>query len=124
MGCIFCQTQKLKIILKNDLCYAIYDLYPVNEGHMLIIPFRHVESLFDATQDEILAIFDLLQKARVYLEREFSPDGYNIGVNVGKYAGQTINHLHVHLIPRYKGDIENPVGGIRGVIPSRRLYPY
>jgi len=124
MDCIFCQTQKLKIILKNDLCYAIFDLYPVNKGHMLIIPFRHVESLFEATQDEILAIFDLLQKVRVYLDKEFSPDGYNIGVNVGKYAGQTINHLHVHLIPRYKGDIENPVGGIRGVIPSRRLYPY
>ena len=124
MDCIFCQTQKLKIILKNDLCYAIFDLYPVNKGHMLIIPFRHVESLFEATQDEILAIFDLLQKVRLYLDKEFSPDGYNIGINVGKYAGQTINHLHVHLIPRYKGDIENPVGGIRGVIPSRRLYPY
>ncbi len=91
---------------------------------MLIIPYRHIESLFDATEKEIKAIFSLLKEAKAYLDGEFKPDGYNVGVNIGKYAGQTVMHLHVHLIPRYKGDIDNPTGGVRGVIPSKMRYPF
>lgn len=123
-NCIFCEYEKLNIILKNNLCYAIFDKYPVNKGHMLIIPYRHIDSLFDATEEETEAIFSLLKEAKAYLDRKFKPDGYNVGVNIGKYAGQTIMHLHVHLIPRYKGDIDNPTGGIRGVIPSKMRYPF
>ncbi len=91
---------------------------------MLIVPFRHFWSFFDATREEVLAIHELISQARVFLDREFSPAGYNIGVNVGQIAGQTIMHLHIHLIPRYEGDIRNPRGGVRGVIPSRRIYPF
>ncbi|WP_022670243.1 HIT family protein [Hippea alviniae] len=123
-SCIFCKYEELNVILKNELCYAIFDKYPVNKGHMLIIPYRHIESLFDATEKEIKAIFSLLKEAKAYLDGEFKPDGYNVGVNIGKYAGQTVMHLHVHLIPRYKGDIDNPTGGVRGVIPSKMRYPF
>ncbi len=91
---------------------------------MLIIPYRHIDSLFDATEEETEAIFSLLKEAKAYLDRKFKPDGYNVGVNIGKYAGQTVMHLHIHLIPRYKGDIDNPTGGIRGVIPSKMRYPF
>ena len=121
-NCPFCNIEEERIILKNDLCYAIYDKFPVNEGHILIIPFRHFSSFFDATKEEKIAIFDLLDDCKKLLDDKFKPDGYNIGVNVGHYAGQTIFHLHVHLIPRYKGDIDNPRGGVRGVIPEKRMY--
>ncbi len=124
VNCPFCDIDNLDIILKNDYCFAVFDKYPVNEGHMLIIPFRHFGSFFDATKDEILAIYELLNDAKNYLDKKYSPDGYNIGVNIGRVSGQTIMHLHVHLIPRYKGDIENPTGGVRGVIPSKMVYPF
>ena len=122
--CPFCDIDNLDIILKNDYCFAIFDKYPVNKGHMLIIPFRHFDSFFDATKDEILAIHELLLDAKDCLDKKYSPDGYNVGVNIGRVSGQTIMHLHVHLIPRYKGDIENPTGGDRGVIPSKMVYPF
>ncbi len=121
-NCPFCDIKEEQIILKNNLCYAIYDKFPVNPGHILIIPFRHFSSFFDATKEEKIAIFDLLDYCKKLLDDKFKPDGYNIGVNVGHYAGQTIFHLHVHLIPRYKGDIDNPRGGVRGVIPEKRMY--
>ncbi len=122
--CPFCDIDNLNIVLKNDHCFAVFDKYPVNKGHMLIIPFRHFGSFFDATKDEILAIYELLIDAKNYLDKKYSPDGYNVGVNIGRVSGQTIMHLHVHLIPRYKGDIENPIGGVRGVIPSKMIYPF
>ncbi|AEA33354.1 HIT family protein [Hippea maritima] len=122
--CVFCDTKNLEIILKNHLCYAVFDKYPVNRGHILIVPYRHFASFFDANREEVLAIHDLINDARVFLDREFSPAAYNIGVNVGEVAGQTIMHMHIHLIPRYEGDIRNPRGGVRGVIPSRRIYPF
>ncbi len=122
--CPFCDIDNLNIVLKNDYCFAVFDKYPVNKGHMLIIPFRHFGSFFDATKDEILAIYELLIDAKNYLDKKYSPDGYNVGVNIGRVSGQTIMHLHVHLIPRYKGDIENPIGGVRGVIPSKMIYPF
>ncbi len=120
--CPFCEIEDEKIILKNDLCYAIYDRFPVNPGHILIIPFRHFSSFFESSDEERVAIFNLLDKCKEFLDKKYQPDGYNIGINVGHFAGQTIFHLHVHLIPRYKGDIDNPRGGVRGVIPAKRMY--
>lgn len=118
--CPFC-TQP-ESILSNELAYVRYDKYPVNEGHLLIIPYRHVSDYFDLTPYEKTAIFDLLDEAKAFLEKERHPDGYNIGINVGESAGQTVWHVHVHLIPRYKGDVEDPRGGVRGVIPEKQQY--
>ncbi len=122
MVCPFCDMDKLEIVLSNDLAFAIFDKYPVNSGHLLIIPFRHFSSWFNATKEEREAILELIDRAKVYIDDNFSPDGYNLGINVGELAGQTIFHLHVHLIPRYKGDIDDPTGGVRGVIPEKRIY--
>ncbi|WP_218133164.1 HIT family protein [Methanofollis tationis] len=122
MTCPFCTPEPSEVVLANDLCYARYDRYPVNPGHLLIIPFRHVADFFDATAEEQEALLALVREAKAHLDREFSPDGYNLGVNVGEAAGQTVMHLHIHLIPRYRGDIENPRGGVRGVIPEKRVY--
>ncbi|MFD3157929.1 HIT family protein [Haloimpatiens sp. FM7330] len=113
MDCIFCNYDKDKIIAENKLAFAILDTYPVNEGHTLIIPKRHFANFFEATGEEIIAIYSLMHEVKEMLDIQYEPDGYNVGVNVGYWAGQTIMHLHVHLIPRYKGDIENPRGGIR-----------
>ena len=106
----------------NDLCYTRYDRYPVNPGHLLVVPFRHVAEFFDATDDEQAALLALVREAKWFLDGRFHPDGYNIGVNVGQAAGQTVMHVHVHVIPRYAGDVEDPRGGVRGVIPERRGY--
>jgi len=120
--CPFCSPSEDEIILKNKTCYAKFDKFPVNKGHLLIIPFRHFDNYFEATKEEKIDIQHLIDKAKKYLDINFNPDGYNIGINIGKHAGQTIFHVHIHLIPRYKGDIENPRGGVRGVIPEKRIY--
>lgn len=122
MSCLFCDYSKDEYIVENDLAFGIFDKFPVNEGHMLIIPKRHFESFFDATEEEIVALYDLIKEGKKYLDKEFNSDGYNVGVNVGEYGGQTIMHLHIHLIPRYKGDIENPKGGVRKL--KKELVPY
>lgn len=122
MTCIFCATQNLETQCESKLAYAIFDKFPVNRGHMLIIPKRHFQNFFEATKDEILDIYDLIQKCKKILEDEYNPDGYNIGINVNEEAGQTIMHLHVHLIPRYNGDVDDPRGGIRNLKPQ--LVPY
>ncbi|MFN2308754.1 MAG: HIT family protein [Gammaproteobacteria bacterium] len=88
----------------------------------MIIPFRHFASFFEVTPEERAAIFSIIDEARALVDEQFQPGGYNIGVNVGPIAGQSVPHLHVHLIPRYAGDVENPKGGVRGVIPSRQKY--
>ncbi|MBP8820297.1 MAG: HIT family protein [Syntrophomonadaceae bacterium] len=119
-NCIFCNQEE--IVLENELAWARYDKYPVSPGHMLIITKRHVAEFFDTTIEERRALNNLLEEAKKMLHREYSPDGYNIGVNCGTVAGQTIMHLHIHLIPRYQGDIDNPRGGVRGVIPDKRIY--
>lgn len=121
--CYFCKCLKeKKIILENDLSFTIFDGYPVNKGHMLIIPKRHIKDWWETTPDEKMAIIDLLDKAKKLIDKEYKPDGYNIGMNLGKPAGQSIMHLHVHLIPRYTGDVPNPRGGVRGVIPEKQNY--
>jgi diadenosine tetraphosphate (Ap4A) HIT family hydrolase len=119
--CPFCDRRDA--VLENALAYARYDKYPVTRGHVLVIPKRHYSSLFESKEDEILAIWSLLCEAKQLLDAQYEPDGYNIGVNWGTFAGQTIMHLHVHLIPRYKGDIDDPTGGVRGVIPAKQKYP-
>ena len=121
--CLFCELlNNKKIAVENDWAFAIFDSFPVNPGHVLVIPKRHVANYFDLTTDEVLAIQDLLQRMKTEVDSKFHPDGYNIGVNVGAEAGQSIFHVHVHLIPRYKGDVERPRGGVRGVIPSKQSY--
>lgn len=121
--CLFCEFLKNKEIeAENDLAFAIFDGFPVNPGHVLVIPKRHVANYFELTTEEVLAIRDLLQRMKTEVDAKFHPDGYNIGVNVGADAGQSIFHVHVHLIPRYKGDVKNPRGGVRGVIPAKQSY--
>ncbi len=120
-SCIFCNIPD-NIIYETNLLYAMYDKYPVSKGHVLIIPKEHVKNYFEASdilRKEIdIAIF----KLKEILDKEYNPDGYNIGINNGITAGQTIFHLHVHLIPRYKGDVQDPKGGVRGVIPGKQKY--
>ena len=121
MSCPFCSNE-LNIVKENDLAFAIYDKYPVTKGHLLIIPKRHVSSYFDICIEEKNAIAELLVECKESLNDTHSPDGYNIGINCGEAAGQTIFHLHVHLIPRYYGDMKDPSGGVRGVIPEKQKY--
>ncbi|HTS21254.1 MAG TPA: HIT family protein [Casimicrobiaceae bacterium] len=118
--CPFCNVRAP--ILADELAFVIYDKYPVSPGHALIVPRRHIESFFDATPYEFIAMFALLNAMRRRTDAKLAPDGYNIGVNVGEAAGQTVHHLHMHLIPRFHGDMQNPRGGVRGVIPARQSY--
>lgn len=120
MDCVFCDNPK--IILENELAFARWDEFPVSKGHVLFIPKRHVKDFFETTEKEKIALFELIDEMKKHLDERYSPDGYNIGMNCGKAAGQTVMHLHIHLIPRYIGDIENPKGGVRGIIPSKKDY--
>jgi diadenosine tetraphosphate (Ap4A) HIT family hydrolase len=120
-SCPFCSCED-EVLFSNALAFVIEDSFPVNRGHLLVIPFRHVESVFDLTPQEGQAAFSLLEQAQAYLDQEYAPDGYNVGVNVGQAAGQTIPHVHIHVIPRYRGDVPSPRGGVRGVIPHKQSY--
>ena len=120
--CIFCGIEKSKIILCNDLFISIMDEFPVSNGHMLIIPKRHIESIFDLTMNDAESLQLMIVEAKRYITSHYNPDGFNIGCNCGEAAGQTIKHFHVHVIPRYNGDVKNPRGGVRGVIPKKRNY--
>ena len=120
--CPFCNPENSRVILANDHAMAIYDSFPVTPGHTLIIPKRHISSLFEATREEQAALFDLLSAMRQLLLKELNPAGFNIGINDGPAAGQTVMHLHIHLIPRYAGDTEDPRGGVRWVMPSKAPY--
>ena len=119
--CLFCTDAK-GVSLSNDLAYSARDSYPASPGHTVVIPRRHVASFFDLTPEEVNACMDLIKEEKKLLDAEFNPDGYNIGVNVGQPAGQSIFHVHIHIIPRYKGDVENPQGGVRHVIPKKGHY--
>ncbi len=120
--CPFCTLPPERIIDSNDLALVIRDGYPISPGHTLVIPKRHIGSWFEITQTEQEALLNLLTKSKAVLETEFKPDGYNIGINDGSTAGQTVPHLHVHLIPRYEGDQEDPRGGVRWIIPGKAKY--
>ena len=118
--CPFCGDPKK--VIENELAFAHYDTYPVSNGHCLVITHRHVAEYFQATAEEKAAIWELVDEVKPIIDRDFGPDGYNVGVNIGAAAGQSIPHLHIHVIPRYRGDMENPRGGVRGVIPHKQKY--
>ena len=124
--CVFCKIVKGEIpsfkVYEDDRVYAFADINPVSDGHTLIIPKRHIATFFEATAEERLQLMDTLEKARQALLEEFRPDGFNIGINEGQAGGQSVMHLHIHLIPRYTGDMENPQGGVRGCIPDKQKY--
>lgn len=124
-GCPFCrilQHHPDQLIAGTPLAAAIPDKYPVNPGHVLIIPRRHYASFFDATNEELRDFNILLRRCRDIAADRYSPDGFNIGVNINRAAGQSMFHLHIHLIPRYTGDMKRPLGGVRHVIPDRGAY--
>ena len=121
--CIFCKIRKEELQFENQLAYSSADSYPVSKLHSLIFPKRHVETYFDLTKEEILSCNDLILKTKEkILKQDSSVKGFNIGTNVGKFAGQSIMHCHIHLIPRREGDVENPQGGVRSVIPNKQHY--
>ncbi len=121
--CIFCKLKnEERIIGECEQTITFIDNYPASPGHTLVIPKRHFATYFEATEDEILAIGKAVQAAKKVLDKEFSPDAYNIGINNGLMAGQSVMHLHVHIIPRYKGDVENPKGGVRWILRDKANY--
>lgn len=122
-GCVFCDVATGRVIAENELCYAIRDAYPVTDIHSLVIPKRHISDYFELYQPELNAIQQMLQQQREHIiGSDPTVTGFNIGMNSGQSAGQTINHCHVHLIPRRDGDADNPRGGVRGVIPAKQKY--
>ncbi len=122
MSCIFCNIDKERIILENEDAFAVNDGFPVSKGHMLIIPKKHIKNYFEADEQIKKQLWKLVDDCKGMADKNFAPQGYNIGINCGEAAGQTVMHLHIHLIPRYSGDMENPRGGVRGVIPDKRIY--
>tara|TARA_Y100000590_G_scaffold131114_1_gene149804 strand:+ start:1894 stop:2286 length:393 start_codon:yes stop_codon:yes gene_type:complete len=121
--CLFCNKAKQKIIYSSKLIFVVRDSYPVTKHHTLIVPHRHVSNFFDLNNNELFDLNQILKKQRkslLNLDKKIT--GFNVGVNAGSDAGQSIMHCHIHLIPRRKGDIENPRGGVRGVIPSKQKY--
>jgi diadenosine tetraphosphate (Ap4A) HIT family hydrolase len=121
--CPFCNPDSdRELIVESATAYAIYDKYPVNQGHALVIPKRHCADYFDLTFKEQAACMFMLNKVKEIVSDRFKPDGFNVGINVGEKAGQTIPHVHLHLIPRYEGDVAEPRGGVRGVIPEKQKY--
>ena len=122
MSCVFCTLPSARLAGHNDHAVWIRDGFPVSRGHSLLIPRRHIASFFDATTEERCALLTLLDEARTAAIAEFNPDGFNIGINDGPAAGQTVQQLHIHLIPRYAGDVQDPRGGIRWVLPERADY--
>lgn len=122
MTCPFCTLPPGRIVQENEYAVWIYDGFPVSPGHSLIIPKRHVGSFFEANIDERTAMLALLDKAKASVEEVYQPVAYNIGINDGPAAGQTVPHLHLHLIPRYSGDVADARGGVRWVIPDKAVY--
>ncbi|EPC98726.1 putative HIT-like protein [Lacticaseibacillus paracasei subsp. paracasei CNCM I-4648] len=116
--CIFCHLPQTSIVLENDLAVAFWDIHPVSQGHLLVIPRTHRSNFFDLSEEELLAINRLIHAGKTLIDQQYHPDGYNVGANVGLYGGQTVMHCHLHLIPRYCGDDPNPAGGIRKMLPN------
>ena len=121
--CLFCNINSKDLVFDNEFAFASFDSYPVSKYHSLIVPKRHILDYFELTNDELLACNDLIKKIKKKIQKEDKTvDGFNIGTNSGVEAGQSIMHCHIHLIPRRKGDVDNPQGGVRGVIPSKQHY--
>ena len=120
--CPFCTLETSRIVGKNAHAVWIRDRFPVSPGHSLVIPKRHVGSFFDTSHNEREALLELLDQAKGAADAEFHPDGFNVGINDGAAAGQTVPHLHIHLIPRFRGDQVDPRGGVRWIIPEKADY--
>jgi len=120
--CPFCTLPPERILLTSTNGLIIRDGYPISPGHTLVIPRRHVDSFFNLTADERVDLLGLLDQAKAGIDKEFKPDTYNVGINDGPAAGQTVPHLHIHLIPRYTGDVPDPRGGVRWIIPEKADY--
>ena len=121
--CIFCKINQNELIFENELAYASTDSYPVSQFHSLVVPKRCIENYFELNEKEILACNDLIKKLKKkIISEDKSVEGFNIGTNAGKVAGQSIFHCHIHVIPRRKGDVDNPQGGVRSVIPLKQHY--
>lgn len=108
--------------MESDLCLAFYDKYPVNTGHVLVVSRRHIEDYFELGKDELEDMWKMVSEVRDFLKEKFDPGGFNVGFNSGAEAGQTIDHVHIHIIPRYRGDMKDPTGGVRHVIPEKGKY--
>jgi diadenosine tetraphosphate (Ap4A) HIT family hydrolase len=122
MPCPFCSLPPDRIVLSSANAIALRDAYPISPGHTLIVPRRHIGSFFEATAQERVELLALLDAAKLGLDEEFAPPAFNIGINDGSAAGQTVPHLHIHLIPRYVGDRTDPRGGVRWIIPDKADY--
>ena len=121
--CLFCNIKECGCDYENDLAYASFDTYPVSKDHCLIIPKRHIKDYFDLSNEELIACDQLAKIVKdEIISKDHSVKGFNFGTNVGKASGQSIFHCHFHLIPRREGDVENPQGGVRSVIPSKQHY--
>jgi len=122
-SCRFCRSKPgRRVMIEGKYGFAAWDGHPASEGHFLVIPYRHFSDYFDINDEEREELWRLVTEGKKIADEKYNPDGYNIGINVGKWAGQSIPHLHIHVIPRYQGDVENPKGGVRGVIPQNKLY--
>jgi len=122
-GCRFCEpAPNRNVLIEGKTGFAALDRHPVSEGHFLVIPYRHFSDYFEISDEELKELWSLVAQAKKIIDKKHNPDGYNIGINVGELAGQSIPHLHIHVMPRYKGDVENPKGGVRGILPKKKLY--
>jgi diadenosine tetraphosphate (Ap4A) HIT family hydrolase len=120
--CPFCRLEQTRIRLESDFAVALPDWFPVTQGHTLVLPKRHVATLFELPGDEQAAVWKLVALVRALLLAEFKPDGFNVGLNDGTAAGQTVSHAHVHVIPRRHGDVADPRGGVRWIVPDKAAY--
>jgi diadenosine tetraphosphate (Ap4A) HIT family hydrolase len=123
--CLFCERdnkEEHKIILENELFYSRWCNFPVSKGHAHVVPKKHIESFFELTEEEVKAMYSLIKQTKEIIDK-YNPDSYNIGINNGKEAGRSIPHLHIHIIPRYKGDTLHPEGGIKNILPKGNYIP-
>jgi diadenosine tetraphosphate (Ap4A) HIT family hydrolase len=120
--CPFCAYDEQRVVWADTLVIALTDAYPVSPGHTLVVPRRHVATYFDATPDEQASIWAGVREVKGMLEQSLQPDGYNVGFNAGVAAGQTVAHAHVHVIPRFSGDVDDPRGGVRWVVPTKAAW--
>lgn len=120
--CIFCNPSGMNLIAESAICYAIYDKFPVSKGHALIIPKRHTSNFFELKDFEKMSLWMFAEEVKEILMHEYEVSDFNVGFNIGEHAGQSVMHTHLHVIPRYQGDVENPIGGIRNVIPGKGDY--
>ena len=121
-ACPFCNLPQERVLLETGTTLAFFDAYPVTEGHALVVPKRHVASIFELPPEELAAVWTQVATVRNVIAKKYSPDAFNIGVNKGSAAGQTVPHAHIHVIPRRKGDAPDPRGGIRWIIPGKAKY--